>query len=118
MTELTSAQLEQTCTRYIELVGSEDLDAMMDLFADNPSIEDPVGSERLEGRDAVRGFYASLPDAGVTAKLTGPVCTVPDARSAAFPFDIDTAGLVMSVIDVMTFDDDGKVTSMTAYWKM
>ena len=43
---------------------------------------------------------------------------MPDAPAAAFPFEIDTGGFVMQVIDVMTFDDDGKIASMTAYWKM
>ena len=54
----------------------------------------------------------------MSAKLTGSVHAVPDGKAAAFPFEINSGGLVMQVIDVMTFDDEGKVTSMTAYWKM
>ena len=118
MPELTSAMMEAACEQYVSLVGDDDVDALMALFADDCSIEDPVGSDRHVGRDAVRAFYATLPASGVSATLSGPVCAVPDARAAAFPFDIDTGGFVMQVIDVMAFDDEGKVSSMTAYWKM
>lgn len=118
MSELTSAMLENACETYVLLVGDENVDALMELFADDCTVEDPVGSDARVGRDEVRAFFASLPGAGVSASLTGPVHAVPDGRAAAFPFEIDTGGFIMQVIDVMTFDDDGKVTSMTAYWKM
>ncbi|MCO5318411.1 MAG: nuclear transport factor 2 family protein [Microthrixaceae bacterium] len=118
MGEVDSAALEAACERYVSLVGDEDVDSLMDLFAPDCRVEDPVGSPVREGHDAVREFYATLPAAGVSARLCGPVHTVPDARAAAFPFEIDTAGMVMQVIDVMTFDEEGKITSMTAYWNM
>ncbi len=118
MATVTSTQLEEACTAYVSLVGSEDLDAMMALWADGCTVEDPVGTEVRVGKDAVREFYATLPPMGVSATLAGPVCAVPDGKAAAFSFEIDTAGLVMNVIDVMTFDEEGKITSMTAYWKM
>ena len=115
---VTSQQLEATCERYVSLIGDADVDSMMSLFAQDCTVEDPVGSDRLSGQEQVRAFYATLPETGATATLTGPICAVPDARTAAFPFEIDTGGFTMSVTDVMTFDDDGKITSMTAYWKM
>ena len=118
MSELTSAMLEDACTKYVERVGNEDVDALMELFADDCVVEDPVGSEKRVGRDEIRAFYETLPGAGVSANLVGPVHAVADARTAAFPFEIDTNGFVMSVIDVMTFDENGRITSMTAYWKM
>lgn len=118
MTDLTSAHLESVCSRYVDLVGDEDVDALMELFADECSVEDPVGSELRVGRDEVRAFFATLPSTGVKGRLVGPVHTVPDAAAAAFPFELDTDGFLMSVIDVMTFDERGKIVSMTAYWKM
>jgi len=90
----------------------------MALFAEDCVVEDPVGSEPKSGKAEVQAFYATLPPVGVSAALTGPVRAVADGMSAAFPFKIETAGFEMEVIDVMTFDDDGKITSMTAYWKM
>jgi steroid delta-isomerase len=118
MTMLTNAHLESACEAYVSLLGDENVDALMALFAEDCTVEDPVGAERRIGKVAVREFYATLPGVGVSAKLVGPVHANADARAAAFPFEIDTAGFVMSVIDVMTFDEKGKVTSMTAHWKM
>ena len=66
----------------------------------------------------MRELFASLPGVGAKAKLTGPVHTIPDAPAAAFQFEIDSSGFVIQVIDVMTFDSEAKITSMTAYWKM
>lgn len=118
MSELSSAILEEACAKYVSLVGDEDVEALMELFAHDCVVEDPVGSDKRVGLEEVRAFYETLPAAGVSAKLVGPVHAVPDARAAAFSFEIDTAGLVMQVIDVMTFDDNAKITSMTAYWRM
>lgn len=118
MTDLTSTHLEEVCARYVDLVGDEDVDALMELFADECTVEDPVGSELRVGRDDIRAFFETLPGAGVKAKLVGPVHAVPDAPAAAFPFELDTAGFVMNVIDIMTFDEQGRITSMTAYWNM
>lgn len=115
---LSSTRLEEVCAKYVSLVGDEDVDALMALFADDCTVEDPVGTEPRVGRDAVREFYATLPPMDVTAELAGPVHASADSKTAAFPFEIDTGGSVINVIDVMTFDDDGKISSMTAYWKM
>ncbi len=118
MSTPTSEQIRETCETYVSLVGSEDIDALMALFADDCRIEDPVGAEPHVGRAAVRAFYETLPSLGVSAALTGPVRAVADAAAAAFPFEIRTGGMVMQVIDVMAFDAAGRITSMAAYWEM
>lgn len=118
MSTPTSEQIRETCESYVSLVGSEDVDALMALFADDCRVEDPVGAEPHVGREAVRAFYETLPSMGVSAALTGPVRAVADAATAAFPFEIRTGGMVMQVIDVMTFDADGRIATMVAYWEM
>lgn len=117
MSTPTKETLEETCATYVSLVGTDDVDALMALFADDCTVEDPVGAEPRVGRDAVRAMYEALPEMGVSATPTGPVCANAEARAAAFPFTIDTGGFVMDVIDVMTFDEHGRITSMTAYWE-
>lgn len=118
MSSLTTEQIRETCETYVSLVGSDDVDAMVALFAEDARVEDPVGSDPHVGLDAIRAFYATLPAMGVSAVLTGPVRAVADAATAAFPFEVHTGDMVMQVIDVMTFDADGRIATMTAYWKM
>ena len=89
----------------------------MALYADGATVEDPVGTEVRSTRESIREFYAGLEGLEqegtlLTARIAG--------GQAAFQFELATkAGeqtYTLSPIDVMTFDDDGKITSMRAFW--
>jgi steroid delta-isomerase len=105
------------CDRYLEAVSGGDVDAVMDLYADEPTVEDPIGSPLKVGRDAVRAFYAGT--TGVSMKLSriGVVCVAGDRAAFQFRIDVDLGDSTLSLAstDVMTFDDAGKVTAMIAY---
>jgi steroid delta-isomerase len=89
----------------------------MSLYADDPCVEDPVGSEPRIGREAVRAFYAKNAAFSFTAQRIGPVTVVGDR--AAFQFRIDVplgdTTLKMTSTDVMAFDVEGRIVSMVAY---
>ncbi len=106
-----------TVNRYIELVAKGSADDIVELYADDATVEDPVGGEVHIGRQAIRGFYAAVSDAQrecelVTLRVAG--------NEAAFQLRLTvTAGehrMVIEPIDVMVFDAHGKVTAMKAYW--
>ncbi len=103
--------------RYPELVSAGDVDAIVDLYAEDATIEDPIGSDLHRGRDAIRKFYAA--SAGhVTMKQTGPVRVA--GHEAATPFVIlmgpEGERRALDVISTMSFDDEGKVRAMRAFW--
>lgn len=105
---------------YCAAFTAGDQDAYVGLYADGAWIEDPVGTPRHEGKEAIGAFFAmsrSLADT-IELRLTGPVRVA--AGEAAFPMQArpDLGGTVMAVdiIDVMTFDDTGKITTMRAFW--
>ncbi|OBH08223.1 MULTISPECIES: nuclear transport factor 2 family protein [unclassified Mycobacterium] len=109
--------ITETVNRYIELVAKGSADDIVELYADDATVEDPVGGEVHIGRRAIRGFYAAVSDVQrecelVTLRVAG--------NEAAFQFRLTvTAGehrMVIEPIDVMVFDDRGKVTAMKAYW--
>lgn len=107
--------ITKTVNRYLEVVAQGRVDDIVELYADDAVIEDPVGSERHIGREAIRGFYSAIEGVGGTAELiTLRVCS----NEAAFHARWTMTGLGVRVepIDVMTFDDAGKITSMKAYW--
>jgi len=105
------------CDRYVELLTAGDHEGIVALYADDAWIEDPVGSERKVGKDALRAFYAT--DHGVTPVMTrlGPVCVVGNEAAFQFRIDIDLGEtkIAMTSTDIMTFDDAGLITSMRAY---
>ena len=90
------------------------------LFAADAWIEDPVGSDRKVGRDTLLAFYrGAIERAAPQVRLSGPVRTAA-ASVAAAPLqshsDFGGSPKEIDIIDVFTFDDDGLITSMTAYF--
>ncbi len=89
----------------------------MALYAEDAVVEDPVGSEPRAGHAAIHDFYATLQGLDQrTRLLTGRVA----GGEAAFHFEVATLAdgqtYTLAPLDVMAFDDDGRITSMRAYW--
>jgi steroid delta-isomerase len=110
-------QITQTVTRYLDFVSQGRPDDIAALYAEDATVEDPVGGEVHIGRQAIRGFYGTIEN----VKAKTDVSTLRAlGNEAAFHWTltIDFAGSGMSIdiISVMTFDDDGKIASMKAYW--
>lgn len=111
--------IRQVYDRYPGLVSKGDVDAIVDLYADDATIEDPIGSELHRGKEAVRAFYAA--SAGqVRMKRSGPVRVAGSEAATPLVALIGPEGQeqVLDIISIMAFDDAGKITSMRAYWSM
>ncbi|EUA29834.1 snoaL-like domain protein [Mycobacterium xenopi 4042] len=52
--------IADTVNRYISLVAKGSADDIADLYADDATVEDPVGGEVHIGRQAIRGFYSAV----------------------------------------------------------
>jgi steroid delta-isomerase len=119
----SAEQMRAAMRRYLECVGNGDLDGVLSLFAESISVEDPVGGgpgTHVVGRDEVaaffgRGFERTRP----RPTPTGPIRTTA-GNEAAMPFTLRLTlrGRVheIDVVDVMRFDDAGKITSLRAFW--
>lgn len=100
--------------RYVEAFAQADVGIIRSLFADNATVEDPVGSDIHRGIEAICTFYESALGAGAKLVLTGtPRCA---GNAVAFPFQVQLPNMRLDVIDVFEFDDAGKIASMKAYW--
>jgi steroid Delta-isomerase len=103
--------------RYIALVASGSAEDLVELYADDANVEDPVGGEVHIGRQAIQGFYSAAENLERECEL---VSLRVAGNEAAFQFRLTvTAGngkVRIEPIDVMVFDDHGKVTAMKAYW--
>lgn len=117
-----AATMRATIDRYVERHTAGDIDGIVACFTPDARVEDPVGSDPHIGTDAVRAFFAgthAMADR-LELQLTGPVRAA--AGQAAFPMQaISTIGdmtLVVDIIDVMVFDDEGRIADMRAYWAM
>jgi steroid Delta-isomerase len=128
----TVEQRRAAVERYLALVGTGTSEQIMELFGPDPVIEDPVGDEPKRGREAVHAFFASFENIkGISAHLREfhasgdywaafafDALTPSEALDANFDQEGVPRGskLRASVIEVMTFDDDGLVVGTKAYW--
>jgi len=103
---------------YVASFEKKELDTIVDLFAEDAWIEDPVGSERKVGHDALRAFYQTAIDMNVKGTLESEIRVAGNEAAFAFSIAVDTGNgtLLIRPIDTMTFNDDGKITSMRAFF--
>jgi steroid Delta-isomerase len=103
-----------TVHKYIEAFDKADMELIREIYADDAVVEDPVGSDKHIGKEAVCTFYEAALSSGAKLVLTGnPRCA---GNTVAFPFQAQMPGLAIEIIDVFEFDESGKVNSMKAYW--
>jgi steroid Delta-isomerase len=104
---------------YIDCFNRSDAAAIADLYADDATVEDPVGSPLKTGKAAIAEFYKMAVATGARLELAAPI-RASHGNAAAMAFNVrlnmPEGKAHIQVIDVMTFNDAGKFTSMKAYW--
>lgn len=113
------SRMKAAMQAYIDTFNSGDADAIAALYAEDATVEDPVGSPVKRGRAAISAFYHMAVETGARLTLAAPI-RASHANAAAMAFDVHLTmpegQSVIRVIDVMTFDEAGKFQSMQAYW--
>ena len=103
---------------YIGSFSKADIEAIVGLYADNDTIEDPMGTPIKKGIDAIREFYTGAVANGAQLELLGTPRCIGDY--AAFPFaaklKMEGSDAHIEIIDTFKFNDDGKVIEMRAFW--
>jgi len=116
----TPEDIEQFYARYTAALSSHDIEAVAALFAADAVIYDPVDAPAIEGIDKICEFLIGTSGAVRSVRVSGPVHISSDCRHAATPLeaevDLGNGIQIMEVLDAMTFNDDGRVTTMKAYY--
>ena len=104
---------------YLRAGREGDREAWLGLFADDATLEDPVGTEVHAGRAALEAFYDKT--MGSTEGLDNELHELRVAGDTAaflFTLRIDWRGrrYEVSPIDVLEFDEAGKIVRMRAHW--
>ncbi len=99
---------------YVAAYNAADLGAILELFAPDASMEDPVGAEPQRGAEAIGALYRLGFEMGIRLELERPVrCT---AHSVAFAMCARTDKGRLYIIDVFDLSPAGKIQRMRAYW--
>ncbi|WP_040836019.1 nuclear transport factor 2 family protein [Nocardia brevicatena] len=113
----TVEQLTAAVAEYVRRVGTGTSADIAALYAEDATVEDPVGSPARRGRADIADFYSALDPVDITAEL---LTVRVSGDTAAFHMRVTTTAgdLVTTIepIDVMTFDEHGLITSMRAIW--
>lgn len=114
----TPEQITETVRTYVDGLGKLRPEELVALYAEDGVVEDPVGTEPRRGHEELLAFYAGTAAVPIETELL-TLKVVPG--QAAFHFRMTVSidpqkPLIIAPIEVMTFNDDGRITSMKAYW--
>ena len=111
-------RMEAAVNAYVAAFEAGSADQVAALYAQDATVEDPIGSPIHHGREAIRAFYAESMKTGAKLKLEGPVRVTGDY--AVFPFSVnlnyDGGAKRIDVIDTFRFNEANEVVEMRAYW--
>lgn len=111
--------IRTTIEQYLTRFSAGDRDGWLALWSDDGTMEDPVGTELKRGKDAIGAFYDQGQKSADSIELRPTAYTIICGDQASFAMEVrPTLGgqtMVIPAIDVMTFDDDGKITSQRAF---
>jgi steroid Delta-isomerase len=100
---------------YIDAFNRADTAAILALYAPDATVEDPVGSPVKHGIAEIGAFYTFSVATGAKLSLDAPI-RGSHGSAAAMAFSARIGPVTVRVIDIMTFNEAGKFTSMKAYF--
>ena len=104
-----------TVNRYVELLANGSADELAALYTPDATVEDPVGSGVRHGHDEIRELYSGVEKQDRTV-LSLHVNGDEAAFLARLTVITGETRTRIDGIDVMTFDDEARITSMRAFW--
>jgi steroid delta-isomerase len=111
----SEASMKAVLQAYLDNFNAANIDGLVGLFAADANVEDPVGAPAHVGTAAIRAFYTDAMKNGAQLSLSAPM-RGSHGNAAAMAFEAKIGALTVRIIDVMTFNEAGKVTSMKAYF--
>lgn len=115
----TETQMKNALQAYVDAYNRNDLAALLALYSDDATVEDPYGTPAKVGKLAIEDFYRDAMLSGAVLRLSAPIRgSMGDSAAMAFEAVINTpqGEMRVRVIDLMTFNEAGLITSMRAYF--
>ena len=114
------AEMRAVLQAYVDAFNRSDADGIVALFADDATVEDPYGKPAMVGKDTFASFFRfAVDECRAKLKLAAPI-RASQGDAAAMCFDVQlhymNAQRLIRVIDVMTFNEQGRIKTMRAYW--
>jgi steroid delta-isomerase len=123
----TEEHMRAVCEGYIANLNAPDPAYAENYFAVPRSVEDPLGTKPITLQGGVGGQdqldamdeLLDVPFTPLRAEQTAPV-SLSLGNKAALPFklwaEVDGRTLTIDIVDVFTFDEDGRICDQWAFW--
>ena len=115
------SMIRQTIEDYWKAFTAGDRNAWVGLFTDDATVEDPIGTPVHRGKVEIGAFFETTQSLADSIELRSLGVTAVCGDQAAFAMEIRPViggtTYVMEAIDVMTFADDGRISSQRAFWQ-
>ena len=112
-------QIRETLHAYARAWAEDDRDGFLRLFAEDATLEDPVGSPPVEGKQGLADFWDRVHSLGMRYEVE-VVRTVCCGEEGVLVFNVTShaPGVAMKVelVDLFAFNGAGEIQSMRAYW--
>ena len=118
--QVSADRISRAVRAYFLAIRAMDPEAIASTFAEDGTTYDPVGSEGVTGRDAIREFFSSIYKNFKNVTLTEDSIFVAGDGAAVKWTGKGTSANGKNVnfegIDVFEVDADGKIRTVRAYW--
>lgn len=117
----TPEQVRAAVDSYVAAYQQNDRAQLLEAFAPDGAMEDPVGTPPHVGRDAIGAFWDSAHQ--LAERLSFDVRDVVVCGSEAvmvfqIKAEMGDGGLLIDAVDVFEVDDDGKITQVKAFFDL
>lgn len=104
---------------YIDLLTTGTAEQIADLYAPDATVEDPIGADIRDTREALVEFYAIITGMDERAATLNWKRVAGDTAVFEFTLVTGTSGMRFEItpVDIMVFDASGKIASMRAVWQ-
>lgn len=118
--QVPAERISRAVRAYFLAIRAMDPDAVASTFAEDGTTYDPVGTEGVTGREAIREFFNSIYRNFKSVALTEDSIFVAGNGAAVKWTGKGTSANGKNVnfegIDVFEVDTDGKIQTVRAYW--
>lgn len=115
----TPQKMRRIVQDIIDALAAGDVKRIVGHYAEDATVEDPVGTEPVRGRTAITEFYERAVAMGARIELVTPIRASHGLAAAmAFNVRVNTpqGEMCIAVVEVLELDPTLKVTRMRAYW--
>lgn len=108
----TRERVLTTIAAYVEHHCSHDVDALVEMFADDAVLHEPLGVRTHRGTDAIREFATQNATVDYSVSILSPITA--SGRHAGVQLRVHRDGIPdFATTDLFEFDDEGRIVSLS-----